>query len=86
MFRSPPTAPDPSADDELRSEVVRLGTEFAALNRRLANVEALLLTMFGPNALGGGPRPTPEPEAELPRLKPIADLPGSNGALVTVSR
>jgi hypothetical protein len=86
MFSKPPTATDP-ASDELRTEVAALRSECGALHRRLSNVESLLVGLYGPGALGGGSRPVAaEPEATMPRLRPVADLPGSNGAVVTVAR
>jgi hypothetical protein len=55
-----------SLADQVVSPEQRRAIELSDLESRLARVESLLLTLFGPNALGGSP-PIPQPEPKQPQ-------------------
>ena len=76
MFGSNPTPITAPQAETLAVELADMRAEVADLRKRLGNVEALLLMMFGPGALGGSPRPdAPQPEPER-RLRPIGTIGG----------
>lgn len=57
-----------------RPEITELRGEIAGLRDRLAKVEALLLGLYGSQALGGS-GPAPKPPAEPARtMRPVASI------------
>jgi len=60
---------------ERDEQVEKLRAQVAAIGERLALVEAFLLALYGPGALGGA-APAPPPPAEPPRppTRPIATM------------
>ena len=68
-----------SMEPDLQREVADLRADVAGIARRIENIEACLKLVWGPGALGGGPRPAappPEPEPEPRRSKMIGSFGG----------
>jgi hypothetical protein len=71
---SPPT-PSSSAAPEVEA----LRAELVAVERRLVKIETVLMSVFGPHVLGGGPPIAREPAPQRPAPAQKLVAPGPNG-------
>jgi hypothetical protein len=69
----------PPADDgatrqieKLNATIEQLRADIAGLQKRLVATESLLINLYGPSALGGGPKPEQPPVEPPKRMRQVA--------------